>query len=58
VPADVNAFWENRSFHNYADYATSEDFRSGLTRLREIGHAKPCAIMCAEAVAMSSTDHH
>jgi uncharacterized protein (DUF488 family) len=50
VPADVNAFWENRSFHNYADYAMSEDFRSGLTRLREVGHANPCAIMCAEAV--------
>jgi len=50
VPAAVNAFWENRSFHNYADYATSEEFRSGLTRLREIGHAERCAIMCAEAV--------
>ena len=50
VPADVNAFWKNRSFHNYADYAMSEEFRSGLTRLREMGHAKRCAIMCAEAV--------
>ncbi len=50
VPADVNAFWENRSFHNYADYAMSEEFGSGLTRLREMGHAKRCAIMCAEAV--------
>ena len=50
VPAEVNGFWENRSFHNYADYAMSEEFRSGLTRLRELGHAKPCAIMCAEAV--------
>jgi uncharacterized protein (DUF488 family) len=50
VPVDMNAFWENRSFHNYADYAMGEDFRSGLTRLRELGHAKPCAIMCAEAV--------
>jgi uncharacterized protein (DUF488 family) len=50
VPADVNAFWENRSFHNYADYAMSEEFGSGLTRLRELGHAKRCAIMCAEAV--------
>lgn len=50
VPADVNAFWENRSFHNYADYAMSEEFRSGLTRLRELGHSTPCAIMCAEAV--------
>lgn len=50
VPADVNAFWENRSFHNYADYAMSGEFRSGLTKLRELGHATPCAIMCAEAV--------
>ena len=50
VPTDVNAFWENQSFHNYADYAMSEGFRAGLTRLRDAGHAKPCAIMCAEAV--------
>jgi uncharacterized protein (DUF488 family) len=50
MPADVNAFWQNRSFHNYADYAMSGDFHSGLTRLRALGHATPCAIMCAEAV--------
>ena len=30
VPPSVNAFWENPSFHNYADYAMSEDFKSGL----------------------------
>ena len=28
----------------------SEDFHSGLIRLRELGHATQCAIMCAEAV--------
>ncbi|HVY58482.1 MAG TPA: DUF488 domain-containing protein [Xanthobacteraceae bacterium] len=50
VPADVNAFWENQSFHNYADYATTEAFRRGLSRLRELGRAERCAIMCAEAV--------
>jgi uncharacterized protein (DUF488 family) len=50
VPANVNAFWENRSFHNYADYAMSAEFRSGLARLRQLGHTTPCAIMCAEAV--------
>jgi uncharacterized protein (DUF488 family) len=50
VPADVNAFWLNQSFHNYADYAMSEDFHSGLIRLRDLGHAKKCALMCAEAV--------
>lgn len=50
VPASVNAFWENRSFHNYADYATSEEFRSGLARLRELGHATTSVTMCAEAL--------
>ena len=50
MPADVNAFWENQSFHNYANYATSGEFRSGLARLRELGHATTCAVMCAEAV--------
>jgi len=50
VPETVNAFWQNRSFYNYADHALSETFRPGLNRLRELGHASPCAIMCAEAV--------
>jgi uncharacterized protein (DUF488 family) len=50
VPPAVNGFWDNQSFHNYADYAMSGDFRSGLVRLRELGHARRCAIMCAEAV--------
>ena len=50
VPAGVNAFWQNQRFHNYADYAMGEDFHSGLIRLRELGHATQCAIMCAEAV--------
>jgi uncharacterized protein (DUF488 family) len=50
VPPAVNAFWENQSFHNYADYAMSEDFHSGLIRLRELGDAQRCAIMCAESV--------
>ena len=50
VPADVNAFWKNRSFHNYADYAMGDEFRSGLARLRELGHVTTSAIMCAEAV--------
>jgi len=50
VPADVNGFWENASFHNYADYAMGDQFREGLAQLRELGHARCCAIMCAEAV--------
>jgi uncharacterized protein (DUF488 family) len=50
VPANVNDFWQNRSFHNYADYAMGEEFQTGLTRLRALGHARQSAIMCAEAV--------
>ena len=50
VPADVNAFWQKQRFHNYADHALSESFHAGLMRLRELGHATQCAIMCAEAV--------
>jgi Protein of unknown function, DUF488 len=37
IAPEVNAFWENQSFHNYADYAMGGGFRSGLARLRELG---------------------
>jgi len=46
----VNGFWENESFHNYADYAMGSGFRSGFARLRELGKVRRCAMMCAEAV--------
>jgi uncharacterized protein (DUF488 family) len=46
----VNSFWENQSFHNYADYTLTAEFRSGFSTLRELGHVRPCAVMCAEAV--------
>src|SRR3954462_11984428 len=50
VAQGVNAFWQNRSFHNYADYGLTEAFRSGLARLCALGQERRCAIMCAEAV--------
>jgi uncharacterized protein (DUF488 family) len=50
VPPTLNAFWDNDSFHNYADYARSATFRDGLSHLRELGHQRRCAIMCAETV--------
>ena len=50
MPPETNAFWENQSFHNYADYATSDAFREALAQLRERGHERRCAIMCAETV--------
>ena len=48
--SDVNAFWTNQSFHNYADYALSEQFHAGLDHLIALGHAHRCALMCSEAV--------
>jgi uncharacterized protein (DUF488 family) len=50
IASEVNAFWENQSFHNYADYAMGSGFRSGLARLRELASVRRCAVMCAEAV--------
>ncbi|HEV8552444.1 MAG TPA: DUF488 domain-containing protein [Casimicrobiaceae bacterium] len=50
IPPAVNAFWDNASFHNYADYAMTAPFRSGLDALRALAHVQRCAIMCAEAV--------
>ena len=45
-----NTYWENLSFRNYADYAGTDAFRAGLSELRQLGHERTCAIMCAEAV--------
>ena len=50
VPPDVNGFWINQSFHNYADYALSGEFRAGLAQLLELSEQRRCAIMCSEAV--------
>jgi uncharacterized protein (DUF488 family) len=50
VPPDVNGFWQNQSFHNYADYALSDEFAAALDELLAISSERRCAIMCAEAV--------
>lgn len=50
VAPEVNGFWDNRSFHNYADYALQPAFREGLAELRAKGQREHCAVMCAEAV--------
>jgi uncharacterized protein (DUF488 family) len=46
----ANAYWENQSFHNYADYAASEEFKRGFARLREAGALQRCVVMCAETL--------
>lgn len=50
IDASVNGMWQNRSFHNYADYTLGEEFSAGFEELLRIGKDSRVAIMCAEAV--------
>ncbi|HEY6987824.1 MAG TPA: DUF488 domain-containing protein [Bryobacteraceae bacterium] len=47
---ELNGLWENWSFHNYADYALTPSFRSGMDQLIALGLEQRCTIMCSEAV--------
>lgn len=56
VPRELNGFWANRSFHNYADYALSDRFRIGLDRLLHDGRERRCAPRrCGGAVIGASS---
>ena len=50
IAPEVNGWWSNRSFHNYADHALSEAFAAGLAELVAIGRERRIAMMCSEAV--------
>lgn len=50
IEPELNGFWRNQSFHNYADYALSDEFHAGLLSLLQLSRQKTCAIMCSEAV--------
>jgi len=50
VPPEVNGFWQNQSFHNYADYALSSAFTEALGQLEKLADERTAAIMCSEAV--------
>jgi uncharacterized protein (DUF488 family) len=45
-----NTLWTSSAFRNYADYALTGQFRSGLEELIKLAGERRCAIMCAEAV--------
>jgi uncharacterized protein (DUF488 family) len=45
-----NTLWRSDAFRNYADYAETALFRSGLDQLIELASENFCAIMCAEAL--------
>jgi uncharacterized protein (DUF488 family) len=50
IPPGVNGWWENRSFHNYADYTLSDEFKAGLDELTMLGHQRRTVFMCSEAL--------
>ena len=50
VAPEVNGMWRNRSFHNYADYALSDEFAAGLDELLGAAAERATTVMCSEAV--------
>ena len=55
----LNAYWRVRSFRNYADYALTAPFASGVTRLRELGRQPPLRdhVCGSRLVALPPADH-
>jgi uncharacterized protein (DUF488 family) len=45
-----NGGWRNLSFRGYADYMQSDAFAANVDAVVELGRARACALMCAEAV--------
>lgn len=50
IDFDVNGWWKNRSFHNYADHTLTEEFRHDFDQLLGWGAKSRCVLMCSEAV--------
>lgn len=50
IPPQLNAFWDNRSFHNYADYSQQPEFTDALQQLIAKSRQQRTAFMCSETV--------
>lgn len=48
VGSDLNSGWNNRSFHNYADYTLTDEFREGMEMLKARAREKNVVYMCSE----------
>ena len=48
IEDDVNAGWNNRSFHNYADYTLTDEFKEGVDELLAIAGEHRVACCCSE----------
>lgn len=45
---EVNAAWNNQSFHNYADYTLTDEFKQGISELITIAKGSRTAYCCSE----------
>lgn len=45
---EVNGGWNNQSFHNYADYTLTDEFKQGISGLMNMGRSKRVAYCCSE----------
>lgn len=48
VGQQLNEGWNNRSFHNYADYTLTHDFQYALEQLKKKAEESTLAYMCSE----------
>lgn len=48
VGRSLNSGWQNESFHNYADYTLTDDFKEGIQILTETAQQQTTAYMCSE----------
>jgi uncharacterized protein (DUF488 family) len=50
IDPSLNAGWELKAFHNFADYALTQPFLEGLESLLALASERISAVMCAEAL--------
>ena len=50
IDASLNGYWQNQSFHNFADYALSPPFAEALAAVRTLARQRRPALLCAEAL--------
>lgn len=50
VESALNGYWRVQSFHNYADYALSNEFKSAIADIESLADDCRVALMCSEAV--------
>lgn len=48
IQDELNSGWNNQSFHNYADYTLTDDFKDGIRNLERVAKDEKVAYCCSE----------